>query len=97
MPGMNHAVGRAEGVSLFGGFPSGLWIRLMVHVARGLAGRDCESQRLHKGMGVYKTSAKERPNKTQRSMPVPEFQVPSFVSMDDCSLDLRHFIVNRVL
>ena len=84
----DESCSRQSGRSLFvDSFPSGLWIRLMVHVARGLAGRGYESQRLHKGMGVYKTPAKEQPSKTQRSMSVPQFQVPGFLSMDDCNLD----------
>lgn len=88
----DESCSRQSGRSLFvDSFPSGLWIRLMVHVACGLAGRGYESQHLHKGMGVYKTSAKERPGKTQRSMSVPEFQVPGFVSVDDCSLDQPAF------
>ena len=88
----DESCSRQSGRSLFvDSFPSGLWIRLMVHVARGLAGRGYESQRLHKGMGVYKTPAKEQPSKTQRSMSVPQFQVPGFVSMDDCNLDQPAF------
>lgn len=88
----DESCSRQSGRSLFvDSFPSGLWIRLMVHVARGLAGRGYESQRLHKGMRVYKTPAKEQPSKTQRSMSVPQIQVPGFVSVDDCNLDQPAF------
>lgn len=58
----DESCGRQSGRSLFvDSFPSGLWIRLIVRVARALAGRGYESQLLQKGSGVCKTSASRGP------------------------------------
>lgn len=58
----DESCSRQSGRSLFvDSFPSGLWIRLMVHVERWLAERGCESQLLCKGSDACKAPAKNGP------------------------------------
>ena len=62
LPARDESCCRQSGRSLFvDSFPSGLWIWLMVHAARGFVGRGWENPLLYWGSRVGKTSAENDP------------------------------------
>lgn len=94
----DESCSRQSGRSLFvDSFPSGLWIRLMVHVARGLAGRGYESQRLHKAWECIKHQQKNSPAKLRGACLSLSFRSLGLWVWMTATWTSRRFIVNRVL
>lgn len=103
-PGCLHArdgsrSGRS-GRSLFAdSLPSGLWIRLTVHVGCWWAARATRVGSSVRGQCVthQQRRAQDFICKAGSSRSLPEFQVLRFVNVYDAALTSRHWIVNRII
>ena len=89
-------------------FPSGLWMRLMVHIERWVAGRGSENQLPHRSRDQewVKHQPKEKRTqkkaqdficKAQRSIFLLSFRYPGSCMCRSVALPRRHLIVNRIV